>query len=480
MASTAGQIEALTSVLADRLRDVLASRPWLSVGEVSQSSIGAARELLDAGADVAAAVSVLRGVGDVDDELPHISCDAEWDVSMMESIRRSSSLLRSPPSGVQEWVDRWDPEREARSVVDFTWVAGDVCGRPTFGARPAEWEALEDKLTVLDLWAGAGVPVSDFTVVDLTDPVACLAAHRRLATDLGTVWALDNDGGWHGGGSGTVWMASEAMASTRLPDLAREHRRARVMPFAEGIPCSIHGIVIGDDVVALRPMESLVFRDPDANRLVYGKASSCWDAPAEDRESMRTMVRAIGAELRRRVDFRGVFTLDGVLGSSGFVPTEVNPRFGGALPMRIPIPSGATLNLYLLNLLIVEGLLDDVDATILEDWLVGALDANRRAVAMLETERRPAEERSLRVGRSDDAIVEVGGGADAAESGGVGEALATVTWGSKGRNGLILVFATDAFPIGPSSAPLLLEIVRHVDADWGIGLPPLVAASPAR
>jgi hypothetical protein len=36
--------------------------------------------------------------------------------------------------------------------------------------------------------------------------------------------------------------------------------RVRVMPFLEGIPCSIHGIVFAEHVAALQPLEMVTLR----------------------------------------------------------------------------------------------------------------------------------------------------------------------------------------------------------------------------
>jgi hypothetical protein len=46
---------------------------------------------------------------------------------------------------------------------------------------------------------------------------------------------------------------------------------------------------------------------------------------------MRDVARTVGGALRRRVGYRGCFSVDGVMTSEGFLPTELNPRFSGGL-----------------------------------------------------------------------------------------------------------------------------------------------------
>lgn len=84
------------------------------------------------------------------------------------------------------------------------------------------------------------------------------------------------------------------------------------MPFLEGTPCSIHGIVLADEVVALRPVEMLVLRQADGG-LFYSGCASYFDPPKQHRESMRALARIVGAKLREEVKFRGAFTVDGVM-----------------------------------------------------------------------------------------------------------------------------------------------------------------------
>ena len=98
------------------------------------------------------------------------------------------------------------------------------------------------------------------------------------------------------------------------------------MPFLEGVPCSIHGFVLPDGTAALRPVEIVVLRDPDARTFTYSGLGTTWDPPAADREAMRDAARRVGAHLQREHGYRGAFGIDGVLTADGFRPTELNTR----------------------------------------------------------------------------------------------------------------------------------------------------------
>lgn len=129
--------------------------------------------------------------------------------------------------------------------------------------------------------------------------------------------------------------------------------RARVMPFLEGIPCSIHGMVFPGGVASFRPVEMVTLRQPGSGSLRYAGAATFWDPPLADREAMRDLARRVGEGLRERVGYRGAFTVDGVLTAEGFRPTELNPRLGAGLAM---IPGDLPeLPVTLLDRVLVEG-----------------------------------------------------------------------------------------------------------------------------
>ncbi len=106
------------------------------------------------------------------------------------------------------------------------------------------------------------------------------------------------------------------------------------MPFLDGVPCSIHGVVVpgpGGGTAVFRPVELAILRQVEERRFVYGGLSTWWDPPAADREEMRGVARRVGDHLRAAHDYRGAFGIDGVLTADGFRPTELNTRMSAGV-----------------------------------------------------------------------------------------------------------------------------------------------------
>ncbi len=430
-----------------------------------------------------------------DEGFPILSVDHPSSGDALADILAMPAVLHSSPPSLVAELDRWDPPRSARALVPSIMTDRPLAGRATFGARPPKWAALEDKLAVTGFWAAAGIETAPSELVGLDDRRALRAAHRRLAGRNGTVWAADNKRGMHGGAAGTHWVPTEEAVAGVAGRLEGEHDRVRVMPFLNGVPCSIHGIVLPHRTVTTRPNEMLVYVDQSEHRFCYSRFANHWDPPDEDREAMVAAAISVGDSLRSTLDFRGVFSLDGILTTGGFRPTEINPRFGMALPFTLPVatppdrhqPAGEeqSVDLILLDKAIIAGeLRPDVDK--LQAWLVDALDQNRRGAAFFVTKQRPEAPRSGRVAAGPDGELTLlpaednGVEAVAARSASLPQpepaTLATVAWPRPGTDrGLAVTLAAD-FPVGPPAAPEVLRLARFVDSHWEIGLAELTPA----
>lgn len=294
--------------------------------------------------------------------------------TLMERIHATNRTLESPPAEVLAAVSDFDRDGSAVVIGTFLNTASRLAGRPFLSYRRPEWVALEDKVVVDAFWDRAGVHRQPSTVVPL-DEASRAAPTLDLGT--GTVWAADARDGFHGGAEHTRWVVDSATAAQATAALADHCDRVRVMPFVEGIPCSIHGIVLPDGVAVLRPVEMVVLRRQDAavRELFYAGCATFWDPPAAIREQMTDVARRVGERLGTEVDFRGTFTVDGVAAADGFWPTELNPRFGAGI--NTIARAGGEVPILLVNEVVGSGASLGISATDLEHQLRTAADAAR-------------------------------------------------------------------------------------------------------
>jgi hypothetical protein len=242
------------------------------------------------------------------------------------------------------------------------------------------------------------------------------------------------------------------------------------MPFLEGVPCSIHGVVFPDAVAAFRPVELVTLRRPGSNRLRYAGAATFWDPPAADREAMRDLARRVGAGLRERVGYRGAFTVDGVLAAEGFLPTELNPRLGAGLSvMTRDLPE---LPVALLDRALIEGEPLRCGAGDLEHQVLAAADRTRAGGAATVTEVATDATAELGV-RFEDGTCRPAMDGDPADG--------LLAFGPSGVGGFVrLALDPHRIPAGPSVAPLAVAAFALADERFGTGIGPLEPAQAVR
>ena len=296
--------------------------------------------------------------------------DIPDDATPMVRLRTAIAGIADPPAPIVAAVEDFDPDHTAVVFGTFLTESPTLVGRNLVAHRRPEWVALEDKTEVDALLDRAGVTRAPSVTVDVADAAG---AWRRFDTGSGTVWAVDARDGFHGGGAGTRWVTDDGEAAAVTAELAQMGDRVRIMPFLEGIATSIHGIVLPDGVVALRPVEMVTLRR--GHELRYSGCATFWDPPGEIREEMRGVARRVGERLRAEVDFRGAFTIDGVATSDGFRPTELNPRFGAGLSVITRGLGDMPLNLVLD--LVVAGTRLGISAADLERRIIEGADARR-------------------------------------------------------------------------------------------------------
>ncbi len=391
--------------------------------------------------------------------------------TMLGSLRAGLEAARHPSAELLDALRSFDPAGDALVIGTFLADTPSLDGRPLLAYRWPEWVALEDKVVVDALWDRAGVPRAPSIVVPVADAARAARAHDQGA---GTVWAGDAREGFNGGAAFVRWVRNQGEAEGATAFFAKHCDRVRVMGFLAGVPCSIHGIVFPDQVLAVRPVEMVTLHRPDTDDggFFYAGCASFYDPPVAGRDELRALARRVGAVLRDEVGFRGAFTIDGVVTDAGFLPTELNPRMGAGL--NTVLRALPELPLQLMLDALVGGIDLGCDPTTLEDDLVVAADANRAGgtwrlvpdVAVEPLAARPATYDSN------------GGAWRWSEPG--DDISATVTAGESGHGSFVrCLFDEAATPVGPSVAPRAAAFWRFINADLGLGLGRVVSAADA-
>ena len=435
--------------------------PWIIATDVAMGAAGLIEKFRRWGNNEVMVVAAAEGAGEVPLAREIVYTRTQGS-SLMEGLRAYLASIEAPSDRVQAAVDAFDPNSEAR-VIGPPWGAlRSAVGRPIYGATWPEWAALEDKMIVDELWDGAGVARAPSVIVP---PDEAPAAARRLGGEQGTVWVADNREGWHGGGDYVRWVRDQSTAAEAVPWFEEHAHRVRVMPFLDGIPCSIHGIVTRDGVAALRPMEMLVFRRPDLQEFVYAGWATFWDPPDRDRDEMRGAVRRVGRLIADQVDYLGAFGIDGVLTADGFLPTELNPRLSaghGTAARAADLPLGSMARAH------VEGDLDFESAD-LEETLVTAADETRvggvRLSLMSEVEAASTF------------LVFEGNGAAVLQDETRSDGQMSVAIGPAG--GIVVLNASaERTPIGESFAPRAIAAIDLARKLWDVDIPQVEPARP--
>jgi hypothetical protein len=375
---------------------------------------------------------------------------------MVAAIHANNRATRNPPGHILERIERFDPEHDALVIGDFLNDAPDLCGRPFLAHRRPEWVALDDKTVIDAFWDRCGVERAGSTIVEASVGSA-RAAFDHVDRGDGVVVNADAMDGWTGGGSGVRWARTVDDVATTLAGWTGSGRRVRLMPFLEGIPCSVHGIVLPDVGIALRPVEMVTLRDPNGG-FFYAGCATFWDPPEADREHMREVARTVGARLREEASYRGPFTIDGVMTREGFRPTELNPRNGAGLA-RSAGTSGLPLQLMF------DALVGEVDL----DWR--AADLERLLIERFDSDRWGGTWRAVSV-RCEPAVDQplTIDGVD-------------VTWGvgpSPLGSFFRSSFDASTAPIGRPAAPVAAKVWAEWNSRFDLGLPPLSAAPDVR
>ncbi len=441
----------------DLYRPVYAGKRWIVAADAVAGARRLVEDMHELGGGPFLIVAATLGTG----ELPDTDV-ADWILlgtggnTFMESFREFDAALRDLPAGVVGRIDAWDPDRAAQVIHGFMPAGEPIAGRRLYGARRPEWAALEDKIAVEALWDAAGVPRAPSAVVPARrDELTAAAA--RLDAGLGTVWVADNREGWHGGAEYVRWVRSPADADAAASFLAGCADVVRVMPFLDGVPCSIHAMVFPEGIAVFRPVEMVVLSRADSPHFEYSGGSTFWDPPAGAASEMRGMVRSVAEHLRDTAGYRGAFGIDGVLTDAGYFPTELNPRYTGGLSIQASEVEGLAMGL--LNRVVVAGEPAEYRPAALEETVLAASAARRGGWMLMKVPGTALDE------TRNQAVDFVGGEARPAAD--PDQADATLSLGPAAFGSLVMCFL-EAGAVAPGTlvAPVAGSLFRLAAELW--------------
>ena len=452
-------IEAIKGEIAAFHQD----KKWIFTPDVAAAATPMVDQLRDWGVDDLMIVAGVEGVGDLPnvDRIHYTRTSGE---TIMLAIRAFMASIESPSAELLKAVDAFDPGREAQVLGQMFSRQSHLAGRPVYGARPVEWRNLEDKTVVDELWDAVGIARVPADVVVIADAPA---AAERLGGELGTVWAADNREGWHGGGEYTRWVREPADVEPAAEWFHQHAHSVRVMPFLDGLPCSIHGFVTGDGVSVFNPVELLIYRRVDRPGFFYAGGANFWEPPGIVRAHMREAARSLGSLLDERMGYRGGFGIDGIATAEGFRPTELNPRLslGHLIHSR-----AADFPLGSVERMLIAGDID-IGAAGLEFALLDASQV-RRGGAMFRLDSNVPDAKAGYTIDDDGVAHRVD--PDEPNDG-------ILRTGPAAFGTLMMISCDpDRTPVGPSIAPRMLAVVDLARDIWGVELPGLEPAPDLR
>jgi hypothetical protein len=461
--------DATRAVVSARLGALYAGRPVILGPGILAGFTAVVARMRDLGCRVLV-LSTGTGAGPVPDpgDCTVVEVALPPTASMTEEVRLLDRVTRHLPRHVVAAVEAFDPDRAALwHTTPFVTSDEPVLGRTVTGGRPAAWLALEDKLLADDLWDAAGVARAAYRACPI-DAATLDDASAELDTGQGVVWSGDARDGLNGGGNFVRWVCDAGDRAAAYAFFAPRCDRVRVMPFLDGVPCSVHGFVVADGTAAFRPVELATLRQPGTRSFVYGGLSTWWDPPVADREEMRSAARRVGDHLATAHGYRGAFGIDGVLTADGFHPTELNTRASAGVTTLAQVDPGF---FTLLQDHLVAGLDPGLSVADLES-LVPLLDARRsgrpsavgQGVSLGGTSSYDVLRRDGRLERAPEGVAT-----------GTTLVAADTPVGFFARLDPCALLAP-----GDRLAPLNVELMAHLDAAHGAGFGPLEAAPDLR
>jgi hypothetical protein len=298
--NNANQEQGSAEYWSEILKPVFGDRKVILAGGVVAAQLQRARQIKALGAEstfILATEGMGAGEHPNSEDGGWFAVEPEHTNTMVDAIHAGNAMLGNLPADALEALDSYDPERSALVVGTFLHEQELVAGRTSLAYRKPEWLAYDDKTVIDSVWDKIGVEREPSVIIPV-DKEKLTAATAHMDKGDGVVWSGDSRQGVSGGAVGVRWIRSEADIDKALEYFTVNCDKLRIMPFLEGIPCSIHGVVFSDYVAALRPVEMVVLRKAGSNEFFYAGTATYWDPDPKDREEMRKMAKQVGTALR--------------------------------------------------------------------------------------------------------------------------------------------------------------------------------------
>jgi hypothetical protein len=251
-------------------------------------------------------------------------------------------ILTRLPGWVEAWINTIDPSRELLFLGNQFVGSETIAGRPVFGWRQAQWAALEDKTLVGGNAAVASLEAPDHVVAGRVDgrvaDLPCLCAH--LDRGHGVIVSADAGRLDRGGSSNNAYHRSPVewgAVEAAIPPWAE---RVRISSFVPAIPCSINGVVLGAGrAMIFDAIEIVTLLDVERSGLLFCGSSTRLRLPSAMCDEARAAARRVAHDIAAGLDFRGGFSIDGLLADGRFLFTEINARPASGIGLRHAWPS---------------------------------------------------------------------------------------------------------------------------------------------
>ena len=297
--------------------------------------------------------------------------------SLAFELRAYHSALKHLDKTHIKVIDDFDPTVEAIVIGAFWFELESVANRRVFGSRRTSWLRIEDKCEVTVIWDKANIKTSRSETVSVSH-----LKHTCLeGWNFPFVLSGDSTQGVTGGGSHVRAIYTAKHLDSVRSFFEKECQYVRVMEYLDGVSCSIHGVVLEAEVLCSIPIEMVVIPCSDGH-FKYMGASTHWIPNSSITAQLQDTVRKVGAVLREEVNFKGTFTLDGVITDGQFYPTEINTRAGAGIFALYGVKHMAY---FLLDLMLKDGQTIRFDTDSLQHWMIETAISNRSTRAWGES-----------------------------------------------------------------------------------------------